>query len=124
MAKKRSHSERSGIISPLNPALHYIVFLILALVLILVVAGLLQKTAQTTRARLVCPQAAVDPVKLVEELSRRCPTGVEFVQDNNTCGVWVCRLPRPSFAPLPTRMPLPTLQPWPTKIPRPMSPVQ
>lgn len=85
--------------SPLHPALHYAVFLVLALILVVVVAVILQRTASDTRARLVCPQVATDPVQLVEELSRRCPAGVEYVTDQNGCDVWVCRLPKTSVAP-------------------------
>lgn len=88
--KKRSFSRKS--LSPLHPYLHYILFLVMALILVVVVAVVLQQTSSATRAKLVCPNSTTDPVKTVEELSARCPNGVEYTKDANGCGVWVCKL--------------------------------
>ncbi len=98
MAKPRYN--RRNILSPLNPALHYVVFLALALLLIAIVAYVMQQTATDTRARLVCPQYTSDPVKLIEELSLRCPNGVKKTTDQNKCTVWVCNSPNPTISPV------------------------
>lgn len=101
MAKRSARLRRKSTasISPIHPALHYILFLVLALILVLIVGFMMQKTARDTRARLVCPQINEDPVKLVEELSRRCPDGVVRTRDANGCTVWVCKLPQPAQVP-------------------------
>ena len=65
----------------------------MALILVLIVGFMMQKTARDTRAKLVCPQINENPVKLVEEMSRRCPDGVKNVKDANGCNVWVCKIP-------------------------------
>ncbi len=77
--------------TPLNPKIHYVLFLILALILIVVVGVVMQQTAADTRARLVCPNQPEDPVNLVENLSHQCPNGIQYTKDANGCGVWVCR---------------------------------
>ncbi|HCM37941.1 MAG: hypothetical protein UV61_C0003G0066 [Candidatus Gottesmanbacteria bacterium GW2011_GWB1_43_11] len=102
MPRRKSRSSSNSFISPINPSLHFVIFLILALVLVVVVAAAMQKTSTDTRALLVCPQQSTDQVRLVEELSKRCPYGVQFVKDQNNCGVWVCRTspaPKATIAP-------------------------
>ncbi len=101
MAKKRRASAFS--VSPLHPSVHFILFLVLAFVLVVVVGYVMQQTAKATRARLLCPQVATDQVRLVEELSHRCPTGVVYATDQNGCGVWVCKTPVASPKSPPTR---------------------
>lgn len=90
---KRKKSARVSIanISPINPSVHFVLFLILALVLVVIVGYVMQQTAIATRARLLCPQSQTDPKDLISELSRRCADGVEYVTDSNGCNVWVCR---------------------------------
>ena len=91
MAKRSS--SRGASISPIHPSMHFILFLAMALILVVVVAVVMQKVSVQTRASLVCPQANLDPVKLVENMSAQCPTGVEYVSDANGCGTWVCKMP-------------------------------
>ena len=89
MARKKSHKGSIASLSPINPSVHYLLFLILALLLVIVVAGIMQKTASDTRAWLMCPK-----INDVGDLARHCPEGVEYVKDENNCGVFVCKLPK------------------------------
>ncbi len=91
MARKRLKSSRALSVSPLNPAIHFILFLALAFVLVVIVSALMKQASDNARAALLCPQTAVNQTNVVEELSARCPNGVQFTKDNNGCGVWVCK---------------------------------
>jgi hypothetical protein len=94
MARKRARPHaRTSYISPLSPAIHFILFLVLAFILVVIVGVVMQQSAASTRAALMCPQSKVDQAKLIEELSARCPSGVEYTKDANGCQVWVCKLP-------------------------------
>jgi hypothetical protein len=119
MAKRKKSRSSSLDLSPIHPKLHYVLFLALALILVIAVAYVLQLTAADTRARFACPQYSSDPVKQVEEMSRRCPYGVQYVQDANKCRVWVCRLPGASLKPISSTYPMPSRKPTPSCLPKP-----
>ena len=88
--------------------MHFVLFLILALILVVIVGYIMQQTAITTRARIMCPQSETDPKDLISELSKRCTNGVEYVNDLNGCGVWTCRLPQTLPSPRNSKMPKPS----------------
>ncbi|RJR29770.1 hypothetical protein C4564_01665 [Candidatus Microgenomates bacterium] len=90
MAKKRHHFSPLAL-SPINPSLHFILFLAIAFVLVMIVAVVMQQTSARARANLFCPQSNVDQRALIENLSANCPYGVEYTKDANRCGVWVCK---------------------------------
>lgn len=87
MAKRKSTS--SGI-SPVNPSLHYILLLVLALFLVVIVAVVMQKTAVDTRARLVCPNMN-DSSQSLQNARNQCVYGVKLSKDANGCNVWICK---------------------------------
>ena len=102
MKRKRSASHRSTMsMSPIHPSMHFVLFLVLALVLVVFVGYIMQQTAISTRARVMCPQSQIDPKDLISQLSRTCAYGVEYVTDSNGCAVWVCRKAPPVVSPLP-----------------------
>ncbi len=95
MAKKKSRSVKNNFISPINPSIHYALFLVLALILVIVVAIVMQKTATETRARLMCPMTKQNLALVLEETNRRCKYGVQLSKDANGCDVWVCKMTSP-----------------------------
>lgn len=72
--------------------MHFIIFLVLAFVLVMFVAVVMQQTASRTRATLMCPNSNND-ANSISELSNRCPDGVTYTKDANGCAVWVCKTP-------------------------------
>lgn len=77
-------------LSPINPSLHYILLLVMALFLVIVVAIMMQKTAVDTRAKLICPNMG-NTNQTLQVLKAQCPDGVEYTKDQNGCGTWICR---------------------------------
>ncbi|HCS78510.1 TPA: hypothetical protein DIV55_02070 [Patescibacteria group bacterium] len=65
----------------------------MAFILVMIVAAVMQQVTTSTRAKLVCPQSRMDERALVQNLSQRCTTGVEYTKDINGCGVWLCKTP-------------------------------
>lgn len=91
MAKKKYRSS-VNYISPIHPSLHFLIFLVLAFILVVVVAVFMRATAVQTRARLLCPQTALDEREVVQDLSRRCgSSGIQYAKDANGCGMWICK---------------------------------
>jgi len=97
---KRNH--RSSNISPINPSLHFLLFLVMALILIVVVANVMTEVSKNTRAAIVCPQNNQDQVAVIENLSRNCKYGVSYTTDGNNCKTWVCK-PAPIASPKVTK---------------------
>lgn len=91
MASKSRRSKRKYFISPINPSLHYIIFLVMAFILVVVVAQVTKQVSSAARARLLCPLSQSDQTQVVQELSSRCPVGIKYERDNNGCGIWVCK---------------------------------
>lgn len=89
MTKKRS--ARSFSYSPIHPSLHFVLFLVLAFILVMFVAVVMQQTSTAARARLMCPKSN-NTTNSIAELSKRCADGVEYTKDANGCSVWVCKL--------------------------------
>ena len=88
MAKRRSHS-RVRYLSPINPSIHFILFLILALFLVIIVAGIMQRTGQSIRASLICPK--LNLTEKVSEVKLGCPDQkVTVTLDANRCPVVTC----------------------------------
>lgn len=91
MAKKKSRSSRGSITSPINPSIHFVLFLILALFLVIIVAGIMQRTSQNIRASLICPQ--VNLAQQAQEVKLGCPDSkIRLGVDDNRCPVWECAI--------------------------------
>lgn len=86
MAKRKL---KNSSISPVDPSLHYILLLVLALFLVVVVAVVMQKTAVDTRARLVCPNMNDSSLSL-QNARNQCVYGMKLSKDENGCSVWTC----------------------------------
>lgn len=83
-------------ISPINPSIHFILFLCLALVLVVIVTVIMKQTGESAKATLMCPNQAkteAEQVNLIKNLSLRCKYGVEYFRDANGCYTWDCKLP-------------------------------
>lgn len=91
---KRSGGKSFLGVSPLDPSIHFVLFLVIAFILVVVVAVVMRATAESTRAALMCPNMrANNSAASIEALSRQCPEGVQYVKDKNGCKVWVCKTP-------------------------------
>lgn len=76
--------------SPIDPSIHFILFLGLALVLVVLVASLLIDTSKKTRAYLFCPKQDAIP----QQIAQDCRYGIELVEENG-CQFWKCKLLTP-----------------------------
>lgn len=92
----RRKTVRRGSLSPINPSINFVLFLILALFLVIIVAGLMQKTSQNVRAWLACPDNT-NATKMFDkriESQRSCPNTVKLMRDKDGCFTWQCPLPQ------------------------------
>jgi len=89
MARKKS----SGLafFSPIDPSMHFVLFLIMALLLVFVVAAVMMQTGKNARALFVCPQVTQGAIA---DKVRSCPKPytVKMVLDDNRCPVPECVL--------------------------------
>jgi hypothetical protein len=111
MAKRTVH--KFGV-SPLNPSIHFVLFLLIAFLLVVFIAFVMKQTAASTRAIFACPLGdQANNVSLVQQLSRQCSAGVEYTKDANGCGIWVCKLSKlgaPGANPLQGKIPTPSVK--------------
>lgn len=91
MARKKTRNKTNKFLAPINPGLHYVLFLVIGLGVLGVVTLFSLQAVKQTRAKFICPQANVDQQQLFRELSLRCLYGVEYTTDDNGCGVWICK---------------------------------
>lgn len=77
-------------ISPIDPRIHFLLFLVMALILIVFVAAVLQDTTSQARAFLMCGSQRTQ----FTEQARSCgPYGYTIEKDRNGCVVPVCNTP-------------------------------
>jgi hypothetical protein len=87
MARRKSH-----FISPIDPRIHFLLFLAMTLILIIFVAVVLQNTSSRARAYLVCGNS----YKVVEQAAGCKPYGYKLTKDQNGCVVAECDMTQTS----------------------------
>ena len=83
-------ARKKHFISPIDPRIHFLLFLIMALILVVFVGAVLQDTSSDARAFLFCPKKAADQLAQI----RACqPYGYKLSKDANGCDAVICESP-------------------------------
>jgi hypothetical protein len=106
MAKRKPRRHSSNIITPINPSVHFLLFLIMALFLIIIVAGLMKQTGSDIRAKLFCPKTNFD----VTAAYQACGGKFKVIKDATGCPAYECLvMPAPADEMMPDAPEFPTL---------------
>lgn len=93
MAKKSAHSSHRHLISPLHPSVHFLLFLVGGLMIIISVCFALRYSSWKN-ATSACAQPQDNEVTVIENVSKNCSQGVEQKVDTKGCKVWSCKSPK------------------------------
>lgn len=108
---RRTRRSAARLTAPINPSVHFLLFLIMALFLIIIVAGLMKQTGSQIRARFFCPATNFS----LSEGYRACGGKFKVGKDATGCPIIECNvLPAPEATVIPVNprtMNLPSVRP-------------
>ncbi len=108
MAKRRSRKSLGRVLAPINPSVHFLLFLILALFLVIIVAGLMKQTGSQIRAKFFCPTTNFN----LSEAYQACNGKFKMSKDDTGCPIYECLVsPAPAATMIPVNPRNPNLAP-------------